>query len=233
MYLGKKILGIIPARKGSKGIKDKNKKLLNQRPLVDYSVKTAIKSEFLTSICLSTDDPEILNMYQDSSAITLINRPRSLAADNSPTEEALIHALNFYDKEYGQKFDYIVILEPTSPFRTLGLIDTAVKKIIDEDSNSLVSLSEDYSSFGNIRNNRFILNNPDQSSRRQERLPELKISSTIFIVRTNFLEKAKKAISKSSSFIIVHFPENIDINDISDFYLAETILQSTQIKDAN
>ena len=108
-----KSLGVIPARGGSKGIPRKNIKLLNNRPLISYSIQSALNSD-LDKVVVSTDDEEIAE-YSSSEGVEVIIRPDSLSKDDSPTLPVLQHV----KEVIGDVFDSMVTLQPTSPFRKI------------------------------------------------------------------------------------------------------------------
>lgn len=134
-----KILGLIPARGGSKGIPAKNIKLLQGKPLLGYTFDSALESSMLSKIVLSSDDPEILQVARQIGLETPFIRPSDLAADASPTLPVIIHALNYF-AEKGEQFDAVCLLQVTTPFRRKGLIDEAIQKFIESQADALVSV---------------------------------------------------------------------------------------------
>jgi len=135
-----RILGIIPARAGSKGIANKNIHLLAGKPLIQYTIESALLSNYLDTIVVSSDSQEILNFCKNFPKIeTPFIRPSELSTDETPTIEVVQHALEYY-AETGKTFGYVCLLQPTSPFRNENLIDLAVKKLMDEQGESLVTI---------------------------------------------------------------------------------------------
>jgi CMP-N,N'-diacetyllegionaminic acid synthase len=142
MNVKPKILGIIPARSGSKGIPGKNRKLLGKMPLVGYTIQSALASQLLDTIMVSSDDPEILRFASQFSGIqTPFVRPKHLADDEATSFEVVEHALKHYFNE-GIPFDYVCLLQPTCPFRLTGLIDDCIQYIIDLQADSLISVRQ-------------------------------------------------------------------------------------------
>ena len=113
-----KILYLIPARGGSKGIPHKNIKLLNGKPLIQYSIEIARKLAEDDDICLSTDDEEIKAVAEKLGLKVPFLRPDYLASDTATTSDVIVHALDFYEK-HGRHYDVVVLLQPTSPLRTV------------------------------------------------------------------------------------------------------------------
>ena len=125
-----KVLGVIPARGGSVGVKRKNLRDLGGLPLVAHSIKSALASEHLTEFCVSTEDEEIANVAKSFDAPVPFVRPLHLAPDVK-SELVVQHAVEEYEK-VGQYFDAVMMLQPTSPFRTSSTIDQAIKMMVEK-----------------------------------------------------------------------------------------------------
>ncbi|SFO48487.1 N-acylneuraminate cytidylyltransferase [Algoriphagus ornithinivorans] len=134
-----KILGLIPARGGSKGIPGKNIKALGGKPLLAYTFDSAQESKLLSKVILSSDDSDIIAVANQIGLEVPFTRPENLANDQSPTLPVIAHALRFFE-EKGEKFDAICLLQTTYPFRRKGLIDDAIKEFIRTDAEALVSV---------------------------------------------------------------------------------------------
>ncbi len=142
MINGKTILAIIPARGGSKGLPGKNIKPLCGKPLVAWSVEQALKSKYVDKVFVSSDSEEIAGVAKQYGADIPFMRPPELAADDSPTSDAIIHALTSFE-QMGKEFDYIVLLEPTSPLRSPADIDNALELLVKNDkADCLISMGE-------------------------------------------------------------------------------------------
>lgn len=134
------ILVIIPARGGSKGIPHKNIKPLNGKPLIYYTIDVArgiVKDE---DICVSTDDSEIIQCVEDYGLKVPFVRPAELATDTAGTYEVLLHALYFYEKQ-GKKYDVVLLLQNTSPFRTIDQVKEAIA-LYEPEIDMVVSVKE-------------------------------------------------------------------------------------------
>lgn len=135
-----KILAVIPARGGSKGIKKKNIALLAGKPLIYYTLEAARKSKRLNAVVVSTDSPEIAMVVKKLGWDMPFLRPKHLAHDKTPTLPALKHALETCEKMKRCRFDYIVVLQPTSPLRTARDIDAAITIMLQHPkADSLIS----------------------------------------------------------------------------------------------
>lgn len=141
MYKEKKILAVIPARGGSKGIPKKNIIDLLGKPLLYYSIKSAKESKYIDKVIISTDDIEIAEVGKNLGAEVPFLRPKEISGDKAKSIDAFIHAIKELEK-LGEKYDYILLLQNTSPLRQSWHIDEAIEKLIKSDKRSLVSVSE-------------------------------------------------------------------------------------------
>ena len=135
-----KILVIIPARGGSKGIPHKNIKSLNGKPLIHYTIDEAREIVGDDDICVSTDDPEIIKCVEDYGLKVPFVRPEELATDTAGTYEVLLHALSFYEKQ-GRHYDVVLLLQNTSPFRKAEHIKEALA-LYNDNVDMVVSVKE-------------------------------------------------------------------------------------------
>ena len=135
----KEILAIIPARGGSKGIPDKNIMPLGNQPLICWTIYSALNSELITRVVVSTDDDVIAEISKNAGA-EVVRRPDELSGDEANSESALLYTLGFLDAN-SYKPDLIVFLQCTSPFRQNGVLDEAIQTLYDYEADSLVSLS--------------------------------------------------------------------------------------------
>jgi len=137
MYNGKSFIAVIPARGGSKGIPNKNIVDVEGKPLIAYTIETALQSKYLDRIIVSTDSEEIARVSKNWGAEVPFLRPFHLATDESKTIETVIHLL----KQLESKYDYVVLLQPTQPLRKVVHIDKAIQQAIDKEQSSLLSVS--------------------------------------------------------------------------------------------
>ena len=136
-----RILGLIPARGGSKGIPYKNIKLLNGKPLIQYTIETAKQSSMLANVILSSEDATIIDVSRRLGLEAPFTRPQELAADTTPTLPVIQHALQFY-LEQGVAYDAVCLLQTTYPFRPAGFVDRAIQTFIHHGADSLISVLE-------------------------------------------------------------------------------------------
>lgn len=138
MISGKKVLAIIPARGGSKGVKNKNIREIGGKPLIHWTIEAAIGSKYIDRMILSSDDPKIISVAENAGCEAPFVRPDFLSTDEAKSIDVVLHAV---DRVAGD-FDIIVLLQPTSPLRTSDDIDGALTKFIETNSHAVVSVSE-------------------------------------------------------------------------------------------
>lgn len=132
------VLGLIPARGGSKGVPNKNIRLLHGKPLIAYTVESALRSRRLDEVVLSTDSQEIARVAESYGA-GVVMRPGDIARDDSPVSAAALHALDVL-RERGRHFDCVALLQPTCPLRTEADIDGAVGMLLESDADAVVTV---------------------------------------------------------------------------------------------
>ena len=131
------VLGIIPARSGSKRLIDKNIKLLNEKPLMQYSIEAAAKSSGLDRFIVSTNSKEYSNLARSWGAEVPFIRPEEISSDKTPDKPVLQHALNWFGENENYYPDAVAILRPTAPFRSADLINKMVQKFTDDKPDSI------------------------------------------------------------------------------------------------
>ncbi|MBF0328464.1 MAG: acylneuraminate cytidylyltransferase family protein [Nitrospirae bacterium] len=137
----KKVLCVIPARGGSKGLPSKNTRLLNGKPLVSYVIATALQSSLIDKTIVSTDNEEIASVAVSCGAEVPFLRPAELAQDSSTLFPVLIHAMQFFDVS-GWHADIVISFQPTSPLTPLADLDNGISKIIETGCDSVASVCE-------------------------------------------------------------------------------------------
>lgn len=136
-----KILGLIPARGGSKGVPGKNIKSLCGKPLLQYTWESAKESRLLAKTILSSDDKNIIEIAENFGLHSAFVRPAEFAKDTTPSIEVIKHAIQFF-QEKGEIFDAVCLLQPTTPLRSHDLIDFCIEKFIEGNYDSLITVRE-------------------------------------------------------------------------------------------
>lgn len=213
-------LAIIPARKNSKRIKNKNLKKINKITLFDYTLNAAKNCKEIDHILVTTDIPKFIK--KDTNRTTFIKRPKYLCKDNSSTESAINHALKYLKISKKVKIQNIVLLQPTSPFRTSEDISNAIKKFKKEKLDSL---------FSAFRNKMFIwgekgkslypLNYNLKKRLRTQNLKRVIVENgAIFIFSKNGFEKYNNRLFKKKGVYFMTSRNSIDIDDQHDLKVA-------------
>ncbi|MEK7646877.1 MAG: acylneuraminate cytidylyltransferase family protein [Patescibacteria group bacterium] len=233
MYINKKILGVITARGGSKGIPGKNIKLLEGKPLIAYTIEAALASRFLTRCIVSTDDQEIVEISKKYGADVPFLRPAELAQDRSASMAVVQHALNWLKENQGEEYDYLMILQPTSPLRTAQDIDACIQKIIDTDADSVMSmvLLENFAleKIKRIENDVIVpFDDGDregrQSTPRQFLDKAYRRNGAVFITKTDLITRGD-LFGQISRPYMMPTERSVDINEPADLELVEFYLQ--------
>ena len=221
-----KIISIIPARGGSKGIKLKNLKVLCGKPLLDYSVNTSLKSKFIKRTFVSSDHIKILNRAQKLGA-EIITRPMNISTDKSTTESSIKHCLNHLKSKENYTPDVIVLLQNTSPLRTVRHIDGAIRFFLKNNLDSVLSGYKSHNFLWKMKKNKLLpVNyNPYARPMRQTFNNQYVENGAIYI--TKFSSFCKSQCRISGKIGLYEMPEDIsiDIDTHEDLKLAEKILR--------
>lgn len=229
MYHGGRILGVIPARGGSKGVLRKNIRPLAGEPLIGHSLRSAGQVAEIDLLVVSTDDAEIGETAQKY-GVRIINRPVELAADNSSTEVVLLHALEVLELE-GQQFDVILVLEPTSPLRSPHTILNAIAACVDGSAPSVLAVRETKENIGFVRDGLFRPVVRGAPRRRQDRAPFYVESSTIYACRVDYLRRTGSLVAENWAALVVPEEEVPDINTEVDFWWLEFLMEKRRQKE--
>ncbi|MBD1161531.1 acylneuraminate cytidylyltransferase family protein [Pelagibacterales bacterium SAG-MED15] len=231
----KKTLAVILARAGSKGLKNKNLRKLGNKPLVSWSIDEAKKSKKIDTILLSTDSTKIAKIGKRKKINVPFLRPKNLSEDKTPSVNALEHSINFL-KDRGKKFDYILLLEPTSPFRSYKDIDNSLSKIIRSNASSLVSICKTDSLnplFLFKKRKEFLVpikKTKKKYLRRQDVEPTYFLEGSIYISKISTLLKKRTFCHNDTIGYEVSKWKSIEIDDILDLELAKIILKNKKLR---
>ena len=233
MYKGKSFLAIIPARGGSKRLPNKNMLNLAGKPLLCWSIKAALQSKYINKVVVSSDTQEILNISKQEGAET-IKRPDYLSSDGATTFDAIKHTI-----ESLQPYDYIVLLQPTSPLRNALHVDEAIELLERKKADAIISVCESEHSplWANTLDKTLSLSNFIDESIISKRSQELEryyhLNGAIYICDTKKLLEQKEFFLKENIFAyIMDKKSSVDIDEDIDFKLAELLLME-RIKEHN
>ncbi len=221
----KTFLAIIPARGGSKRLPRKNVLDLCGKPLIAWSIEAALKSKYISKIIVSSDDEEILNIAKEYKA-DFIKRPDELASDTATTFDALKHTL-----ENVEKYDYVVLLQPTSPLRTEKHINEAIELLEEKNADAIISVCEMEHSplWSNILDENLDMSNflsDEVLNKRSQDLPKYyRLNGAIYICKIDkFLQNRGFFLKDKVFAYIMDKKDSVDIDEEIDFKLAQFCL---------
>ena len=220
------VLAIIPARKGSIRLPHKNRKILCGIPLINWSINIAKKLNFIDDIIVSTNDEIILKKLQKNNILKILNRPDKLSRNETKLIDAIIHSINYYEKKF-KKIKTVLLLQPTSPIRSLKLINLAYKKYISfNKKRSIVSVSRGVNPdkrLFEIKKKKLILYSGKKVVNNL-----FQMNGNFYFANTNFIKKYKSFFKDGNTYPIILKSRKLamDIDTIKDFKKAEKYLKN-------
>ncbi len=225
----KTVLAIIPARGGSKGVPRKNIRDLGGKPLIAWTIAAARSSAYLDRIIVSTDDAEIANVARQFNAEVPFMRPAELARDGSSGIDPVIHAL----ETLAEKYDYMVLLQPTSPFRNAQDIDQAIELCVKKGAETCVSVTENskspYWAYKIDAQQRIepLFPVEEKIACRQQLPKTYAQNGAIFVAACNFVLKTATLQNRQTLAYIMPSERSIDIDSEYDLRLANLLLETS------
>lgn len=224
------VVGIIPARAGSKSIPRKNVQDLANKPLIVYTIDVALKSKTLCRVVVSTDDAKIAELARSYRAEVPFMRPAELARDDTPGLLACQHAVKYLEENEGYKVDVVVILQPTSPLRNESHIDKAVRKLLRTRADSVITVCKvrhhPFWSFIARGDRLYPFSKMGITIRNRQALPEIyAVNGAVYAVRKNVLFEQNSVFGKDTRAIVMPSEESVDIDSPFDFFVAEMLLK--------
>ena len=225
MIDNKKVLAIIPASSGSKGIQGKNIINLNGKPLIAYSIEAGLKSKYIDRVVVTTDGKEIANVSKRYGADVPFIRPDYLSSDTAKTIDVVIHCIDEM-KRLSEEYDYMVLLQPTQPLRHSWHIDEAIELILEKDEEALVSVSKvkDHPILmRTIDKNGYAINLIEGSStkRRLEFTDFYKVNGAIYINKINENLNNDTSLNDNKLVYVMDEKYDVDIDEMLDLQIAE------------
>ncbi len=225
-----KVLAIIPARGGSKGIPNKNIVMLNENPLIYYSITSALKSRYIDILIVSTDDSQIADIAKSFGASVPFIRPVQFAKDDTPDFPVFLHAIQEMEKL--DFFPNLVLnLRPTAPFRSTTTIDKALELFVEKTPDSIRSMSKVKKhpywmyKINNLGVHPFIEGKSMKEYPRRQLLPELYyLDGVIDIMRRDIIIREKNLYGEKIVAYLTPEIESIDIDDMNDLNYARYLL---------
>jgi CMP-N,N'-diacetyllegionaminic acid synthase len=228
MIADKRVLCIIPARGGSKGVPGKNTRLLHGKPLIAYTVEAALASESIDRVIVSTDDAAIADAGRTAGAEVPFERPASLATDTAGTIDVVLHAMEWVREQEGAPYDIVVLLHATTPLRSVEDIDAAVD-LLGEDADSVVSVTEAYRNpyFNMVEaaaDGSIHLVKPGQFLTRQSAPVVYDLNSSIYVWWWDSLVRSRSVFGERTLPYVMPRERSVDIDEEMDFILADALL---------
>lgn len=227
------VICLIPARSGSKGLKNKNIKYFNGKPLILYPYSIAKKCKFINEIAITSDSVKYLNYFKNKNVYKIL-RPKKISQSKSKIYDVIIHALSKLKKHY----EYLVLLEPTSPLTSPKEIDEAIKILISKKNNinSVVSVVSNHKFLSVFRvdlNKKFRIKNDfkiKNLNRQNFKKKEYYFSGNFYAAKIEHLKKNKNFVSKGTFCFPIKYSIHTDIDDIKDFISSESLLKKKIFK---
>jgi len=229
VLFGKKVLAIVPARSGSKRLPRKNIRELHGKPLIAWSIQAGLTSIYVDKVIVSTDDKEILDISREYGADVPFLRPSKLATDYVATIDVVIHALKYYES-IGELYDYILLLQPTSPLRDANHIDEALGMLVDKTAKGVISVckvehplewTNSLPADGSMDS---FIDRKNINKRSQDLQERYRINGAIYVANTVDLLKEKTfLLEKGVVAYIMGKNVSVDIDTAEDFILADCL----------
>lgn len=219
------VLGVIPARGGSKRLPNKNLEKIGGRPLVAWAVRSAVESRRLSETLVSTDDEAIKRAAEACGGRVPFMRPAELARDESTSESVLRHAVEWYEKSAGKRPDILVLLQPTSPLRTWKDIDEAIRLVAEEGADSAETVTRDEGSPAHkyvLRDGRLVR---WPSGSHEEAAALYRPTGAVYAVRYSVFMEHGTLRGKDHRGLVRDGASSIDIDTVLDLRIARTILR--------
>jgi len=226
---GKKILGIIPARSGSKGLPRKNILPLAGKPLIVWTIEAANGSKYIDRCIVSTDSEEIAEEAVKYGGDVPFLRPVKLATDEADSDSVVLHAIDALP----QKYDMVVLLQPTSPLRTSENIDKALNLMLEKKAPALVSVvktghpPECSVRIGDNLKISELAVKLDRGKRRQDYPPTYRLNGAIYVAQSLYYLQKKTFITEDTIAFIMPPERSVDIDSRLDLRLAELIINDS------
>lgn len=232
MYKNKKILAVIPARGGSKGLPGKNIRQFAGKPLIAWSIEAAKGSRYVDEVIISTDSQEIAKVAASWGGHVPFMRPSELATDDAKGLDVILHAID-WARSLPALYSLALVLQPTSPLRTSQDIDNAVELFFAKNAKSVVSVceAEHHPWWTNILpedgSMKDFLQAEISNTNRQSLPTYYRLNGAIYLVDINFIEQTRSFIADGTFAYPMPQERSVDIDNLLDFRLAELLLQTT------
>ena len=228
MFKNKKILALIPARGGSKGLPGKNIKEIAGKPLIVWTIQTALQSNWLDKIIVSTDNETIASVSREAGAEVPFMRPKHLANDKAKVIDVVLHAIDWFESQ-GENYDLLLLLQPTSPLRTVQDIENAIQLLFEKQAKAIISVCENehppyWSNTLPADHSMKNFINFDAIKNRQELPTFYRLNGAIYLSEIDYLKQNKGFWGSQTYAYVMPKERSVDIDSLLDFKLAELLL---------
>ncbi len=226
MYEHYRILAVIPGRGGSKGIPRKNVRLLAGKPLIAYSIQTALQSKYVDDVVVSTEDAEIAEIARNYGSRT-IRRPKHLAEDDVPLDPVIFHALKHIESRKKVTYDYVISMQPTSPLLKTETLDRAIVELVDGGYDTLITVKDATHLYWTREKGKL---SPlyDERKNRQLLDPIFRETGALIITKRDVITENNR-IGPNVHLFEVPKIEDIDIDTYRDWWVAENLLRKLKV----
>lgn len=221
-----RILSVIPARGGSKGIPRKNIKLMCGKPLIAYVIEALKKSDYDMDIVVSSDDSEILIVSSNYGAIPIM-RPKELALDVVTVDPVVYHAVSSMEKQRGYRYDYVITIQPTSPLLKTATLDSAIDFTMKYEYETVISAINEPKLSWRIEEDHYMPNYEERVNRQY--MDKHLVETGAFVISKRCVVTETSRFGERLSIYEVPENESIDIDNIEDWWLAEKIIKRKKI----
>lgn len=238
MINGKSVIAVVPARAGSKGLPGKNTKILCGKPLIAWTIEAGLKSQYIDFVVVSTDSKDIATIAENYGAIIPFLRPPELATDKTTSIEVIRHVIDYYNSIENKQFDYVALLEPTSPLRDEGDLDRAIKQLVENTTaKSIVGIS-----LTSTQNPEFLVKtseggrlvgfkqNEIKTIRRQNIEEIYFLEGSVYVSDTYTLIKEGTFYHKDTFGCIFPKWKSFEVDDIDDFIIVEALMMAKRME---
>lgn len=229
MIQGRRVLAIIPARGGSKGVPRKNVRSLAGKPLIAWTVEEAKKSQYVDRLIVSSEDAEIIRTAEEYGCEAPFVRPAELAADATPGIDPVLHALDALPEHY----DLVVLLQPTSPLRTVEDIDGCIHRCVEDNTPFCVSVTDvDKHPFwmftlpdNHVLQPLLAVDGEARNRRRQELPSVYVLNGAVYVADTQQLQQQRTFVTADTAGYVMPKDRSADIDTETDFLLCDILLR--------
>lgn len=229
-----KLLALVPARSGSKRLPGKNKLILGSKPLVLWSIDTVKEIPSICDVLVSTDDSEIADLCKKAGALVPWMRPTELSEDTSSSVDVALHALDWYERKYNIEVDGLLLLQPTSPYRTIQTIERGIQLFKSSKFRPIigVSLAKSNPSWMFKIEDEFLkplIEDDAKDNKAQHPKKIFEINGALYLISPKDLRFNKSFISKETLPLVIESGrESLDIDTHMDWKIAQCFLNETE-----